>query len=109
VILAALADALTLSQVVLGVVVAWLIGTRRTEGAAVALAVAWLTDFLDGRVARMAVAPSRLGAFDMPADVFLGAGVVVGLGLARWHCRDSATAGPCGCSSPTTSRRAASP
>jgi len=83
VILAALADALTLSRMGLAAVVAFLIGTGRAQGAAVVLAIAWLTDFLDGRVAGEASAPTRLGAWDMPADVVLGAGAVVGLGLAR--------------------------
>jgi phosphatidylserine synthase len=78
------ADGLTASRALLGVALAFLVARGRFEPAAVALSVAWVTDFLDGRVARAASGSTRLGEWDMPADTAVGVGVLVGLGAGGY-------------------------
>jgi hypothetical protein len=80
--LALVADALTLVRGLLGVLLAYLIVRGRMDAVAVWLSVGWVTDFLDGRVARAAAGHTRLGRWDFPADVILGGGVLVGLAAA---------------------------
>ncbi len=75
------ADLLTVSRGVLALSLAWLVGTGRLTAAAVALAVAWVTDALDGAFAAAAGGGTRLGEWDLPADVLVGAGVLAGLGI----------------------------
>lgn len=48
---------------------------------AILLSISWITDFLDGRLARRASTPTRLGRWDVWADTAVGAGLVVGLVL----------------------------
>lgn len=55
------------------------------DAAAVTLAAAWLTDALDGAFAKAAGGGTRLGDWDLPADVLVGAGVLTGLGLGGYH------------------------
>ena len=79
-LLARCADTLTLSRGVAAGALAVLVARGRLATAAVVLAMAWLSDALDGRLAQASRTPTRLGAFDMPADVALGAGLLLGLG-----------------------------
>lgn len=82
------ADTLTLTRVVLAGLVGWLAWRGLLDAAAVALALAWLTDTLDGKVARLGDGRTRFGEWDMAVDVLVGASVLAGLGLAglvpRW-------------------------
>lgn len=80
VILGRLADALTLARFGLGAALVVTLGRGEQELSAVVLVAAWITDFLDGRLAR-AGSGSRLGDWDFPADTVVGAGVLLGLGL----------------------------
>ncbi len=80
--LALLADALTAARAVAGVALAILVGRGRLGDACLVLAAAWLSDALDGRLARASRRRTRLGPWDMPIDVGVGAGLVVGLGAA---------------------------
>lgn len=76
------ADALTGGRALLGPLLALLIAGGRFSPAAVTLGVAWLTDAVDGRLARASGGLSRLGSWDFPADVVVGAGILLGLALA---------------------------
>jgi len=77
-----IADALTASRVLLAVLLAVAVASGSLTTAAVVLVVAWLTDFLDGRLARAAAADTRLGDWDFRIDVTLGVAILVGLMLA---------------------------
>ncbi len=79
--LARLADALTTLRLVLAFAVVPLTSTGRWTALSVALSGAWLSDFLDGRLARRAGGGTRLGRWDMPIDTAVGAGLVIGLVL----------------------------
>lgn len=74
-----LADALTLTRVLLALVLGVVLARGRLAPAAILLSFAWLTDFADGRVARAARGRTHLGGLDLPADTLVGAGVLVGL------------------------------
>jgi phosphatidylglycerophosphate synthase len=80
--LALLADALTAARAVAGVALAVLVAQGRLAEASLVLAAAWLSDALDGRLARASRRRTRLGPWDMPIDVGVGAGLLVGLGSA---------------------------
>ena len=79
------ADALTLARMVLVVI---LLGVGSREGVAalpavVVLTVAcWVTDVLDGKLARQAAAPTRLGRYDVAAD--LGLALSLAICLVLW-------------------------
>jgi phosphatidylglycerophosphate synthase len=79
--LAVSADAMTVGRALLGPVLAFLIAGGRFSSAAVTLGLAWLSDALDGRLARASGGISRLGNWDFPADVVVGAGILFGLAL----------------------------
>lgn len=49
--------------------------------AAVLLSLAWITDILDGRLARAGEGTTRLGDRDMDVDTLVGAAVLLGLQL----------------------------
>jgi hypothetical protein len=76
------ADALTAGRALLAPVLASLVAAGRLSAAAVGLGVAWLSDALDGRLARASGGHSRLGNWDFPADVAVGGGILAGLALA---------------------------
>ena len=76
------ADLLTALRLGLAIVLTVLVARGDLEAAAVGLSAAWLTDALDGALARAAGGGTRLGEWDLPADVLVGAGVLTGLGLA---------------------------
>lgn len=77
--LASVADALTLSRLIAAVLAIPLVWNERWTAVAVLLALAWVSDLLDGRLARASGSPTRLGAWDMRADTAVGAGLVIGL------------------------------
>ena len=78
------ADVLTALRAGLAIVLAVLVASGHIDAAAVTLAAAWLTDALDGALARAAGGGTKLGEWDLPADVLVGAGVLAGLGLAGY-------------------------
>lgn len=73
------ADVLTASRAFLALGLAVILAQGRLGWAAVGLSVAWITDVADGRLARAAQEPTRLGDWDFRIDVAVGAGVLVGL------------------------------
>jgi phosphatidylglycerophosphate synthase len=78
---ARLADGLTAGRAAMAPVLALLLAKDLLEAAAVVLALCWVSDLLDGRIARRAGGGTRLGGLDLAADTVVGAGVVLGLGL----------------------------
>jgi hypothetical protein len=82
--IAALADVLTAGRVPLAVAIAAAIGLGDALVAgALLLCVAWVTDFLDGRLARRSGGETRLGDWDAKVDAAVGIGVTLGLVGAR--------------------------
>ncbi len=79
---APLADLLTGSRLILGVMAADALIADRLLLFSIVLAGAWVTDAFDGRLARSADRPTRLKEFDMVADTWVGACVLAGLGLS---------------------------
>ncbi len=79
---AQIADALTVSRVLLAVVLAVAVASGSFPTAAVIVVVAWLTDLLDGRIARATNTDTRLGDWDFRIDVSLAAAILIGLGLS---------------------------
>lgn len=76
------ADALTLTRALAAPVIAIAITDGRLAAAALLLSGAWLSDMLDGRLARRSAVESNLGGMDAYADALVGVGVVVGLTAA---------------------------
>lgn len=77
--LALAADTLTGFRFVAAVALLLLAASGAFTGVALLLSIAWITDFLDGRLARRAGTPTRFGRWDMWADTSLGVGLVIGL------------------------------
>jgi phosphatidylglycerophosphate synthase len=73
------ADVLTASRAFLALGLAVILAQGRLGWAAVGLSLAWITDLADGRLARAAAEPTRLGDWDFPTDVAVGASVLVGM------------------------------
>ena len=73
------ADTLTAMRLVVAGAIAVALSQGRTTLAAGLLVVGWMTDALDGPLARSTPVPTRLGAVDPLADAALGAGVIVGM------------------------------
>jgi hypothetical protein len=74
-----LADRLTVSRLVIAVElipVAWSASLTLT---ALLVSTAWVTDLLDGRLARAVAEEGRMGRWDLTADTAVGAGLVIGL------------------------------
>lgn len=82
--MARIADALTASRLVIAVLLVPLLAGGRLETAGLALGLAWVTDFLDGRFARATRSPTRLGAWDLPVDTSVGIGALVGLAVGGY-------------------------
>ena len=78
---AVIADALTASRILLAMLLAIAIAMGSLPRAVLILVIAWLTDLLDGRLARAADEPTRLGDWDFRVDVGLGVAILVGLML----------------------------
>jgi phosphatidylglycerophosphate synthase len=79
--LALFADALTAGRLVLAASLLMLAAESAPDGAAIALSFAWLSDAIDGKLARAAGGGTRLGEWDMPADTAVGAGLLLGMAL----------------------------
>lgn len=73
------ADVLTASRLVCAVALIPMTWALALTPAAVLLSVAWLTDVLDGRIARLAGQEGRLADWDMLIDTAVGAAVLTGL------------------------------
>jgi phosphatidylserine synthase len=81
---AALADLLTGSRALIALFLVATVGQGRLGTATALLAIAWLTDFFDGKSARAAEKPTHLGRWDLLVDTFVGAGLMVGLALGGY-------------------------
>lgn len=76
---ATIGDGLTVLRLVIAgalIPIAW---SLNLEVMSLLLSMAWLTDVLDGRLARAAGREGRMGKWDLPADTAVGAGLVIGL------------------------------
>ncbi|NOY55313.1 MAG: hypothetical protein GXP34_04925 [Actinobacteria bacterium] len=82
--MAVLADMLTGLRALIALLLVAMVGQGRLETAAALLATAWLTDYFDGKSARAASRPTHLGRWDLQADTFVGAGLMVGLALGGY-------------------------
>ena len=76
---AAGADALTAARMVIAALLVPVVWTGSFSTAALLLALGWLSDFADGRLARSTETPTRLGDWDLVSDTLVGAALVVGL------------------------------
>jgi hypothetical protein len=76
---AVVADVLTVSRLGLAVLVIPSAWTRNLTLTSALLAAAWLTDFLDGRIARAAGVTGRMGPWDLTVDTTVGVGLIIGL------------------------------
>lgn len=76
------ADVLTTARLGLALALPVVLGTGRLTVAAVLVSTAWISDILDGRLARSSAGEGRLGRWDLTADTAVGAGVLVGLTVA---------------------------
>jgi phosphatidylglycerophosphate synthase len=73
------ADGLTVSRLVIAIVLVPVTWSLSLGVSALLLSVAWVTDVLDGRLARAAGEEGRMGHWDLTADTAVGAGLLVGL------------------------------
>ncbi len=83
-VVARTADTLTLARVPLAVLLALATSTGRWVPAAVILVCGWITDTLDGILARRVPGTTRLGPWDAIVDGILGLGLIVGLGVGGY-------------------------
>ncbi len=79
---AVLADLLTILRFPAAVTVFGLGAMGSFDGAALVLCVAWLSDVMDGRLARSTEVPSRFGPLDVYADTGVALGSTGGLVVA---------------------------
>jgi len=75
------ADALTAARLFLGLGLFWLVALDNLGWGAALLALAWVTDFLDGRLARSTPHPTRLAAWDLRVDSTVSVCVLIGMGV----------------------------
>ncbi|HEX6301718.1 MAG TPA: CDP-alcohol phosphatidyltransferase family protein [Acidimicrobiia bacterium] len=74
------ADLLTAARLGVSVILPAVLWPRGSlTAAAVLVSAAWISDVVDGRLARYSGGEGRLGHWDLTADTAVGAGVVVGL------------------------------
>lgn len=78
------ADGLTAGRMVLAMPLIVSTFSGRWTATAALLAMAWWSDFLDGKLARISAVTTRLAGWDLIADTTVGTGVLVGL-LAGGH------------------------
>jgi hypothetical protein len=76
-----IADLLTLFRMLSALLISATIAGGALAATAVLLAAAWVSDDLDGRLARSG-GHTKLGQWDVLADAMVGAGAAVGLALA---------------------------
>lgn len=77
----ATADTLTLARLGFALLLTAVVG-RSLTWAGLLLAAAWISDALDGRVARASSRPTRLGGLDLSVDTAVGSGVLLGMATA---------------------------
>lgn len=87
-----IADALTLSRMVLAPWIGWCVAAGYVGLAVALLGCAWLTDYWDGRFARAASQPTCLHRWDVRTDAWLGSCLVVGLASGGYLPWEVATA-----------------
>ena len=73
------ADGLTVLRLVIAIVLVPVTWSLSLGASAWLLSVAWVTDVLDGRLARAVAEEGRMGRWDLTADTAVGAGLLVGL------------------------------
>lgn len=78
------ADSLTLARIPLAVMISVVIAANRLFAGAVLLVCAWITDTLDGILARRAPGKTRLGPWDSTADGMISMGLMTGLVLGGY-------------------------
>ena len=78
------ADTLTLARLALAVLLALVVATDRLLLGAVILVSGWITDTMDGILARRAPGMTRLGPWDATIDGMVGLGLMVGLVLGGY-------------------------
>ncbi len=81
------ADVLTLMRVGVGIIVilaGWLYGAAAFPYVVALVAMGWISDGLDGPLARLSRTPTRLGRYDFLVDVFLTWATFVYLILAGY-------------------------
>jgi len=76
------ADALTVSRLGLGLGLFWLVALDNLGWGAGLVFLTWVTDFLDGRLARSTPHRTRLAAWDFRVDTTVGVGLACGLAIA---------------------------
>ena len=77
--LALAADGLTALRALVAVPLFWATAAEAYSVGAALLAVAWWSDFLDGRLARRTTVPTRLGPWDAVFDALIGVALLGGL------------------------------
>ena len=78
------ADSLTAGRAALGPLLLATVAAQELGWSAAILSMAWVTDALDGHLARAASQPTRLGAWDIPVDAFVGMGLGAGLAIGDY-------------------------
>jgi phosphatidylglycerophosphate synthase len=76
-----MADGLTLIRALLAALLIGTVATGRLVLAACMLAAAWITDALDGRLARASSRATHLGGLDLAVDTAVGACLLTGMTL----------------------------
>lgn len=76
---ALVADILTISRLGIAVTLTAVAWALHLTAASVLLSLAWVTDMLDGRVARIAGTHGRLASWDLPVDTIVGLSLLIGL------------------------------
>jgi phosphatidylglycerophosphate synthase len=73
------ADGLTVTRALLAAALAGVLVFDHVAVASWMLATAWITDALDGRLARASTCATRLGRLDLAVDTSVGAGLLMGM------------------------------
>jgi phosphatidylglycerophosphate synthase len=81
-VIAHTADTLTLARLGFALMLVGAVATHRFALATWLLVGAWVSDALDGRLARATTRATRLGELDLTVDTAVGAGLLTGLGFA---------------------------
>ena len=74
------ADLLTSTRLAVALAFPLVLWSRGLTSAAFLLSWAWISDLLDGRLARRSGRDGRMGRWDIAVDTAVGAGIVIGLG-----------------------------
>lgn len=77
--LANTADVLTAARLPGAIAATLLIASDRWAMVALLVSTVWISDLLDGRLARLSLVETHLGRFDLAFDTLFGVGIVAGL------------------------------